>query len=136
MARKEVYFDNVRVGYSTSASVKKELSTEETDTFDGKLVDSDPNPAVTVSIETLRAGTTNQYIQLEKKLKYAESNPVTVQIVEQVTGQDGKVMTVKDFAYNALVSSDESKLEPATRTALSIELKGQSHKRYINGTEI
>ena len=136
MAKKEVYFDNVRVGFATKATVKKELSTEETDTFDGKLVDSDPNPAVTVSIDSVRAGTTQQYIDLEKKLKYAQTNPITVQIVENIVGQDGKEMVVKDFAYNGVLSTADAGLEPAARTALSIEIKAQSHKRFINGTEI
>lgn len=136
MAKKEVYFDNVRVGFATKATVKKELSTEETDTFDGKLVDSDPNPAVTVSIDSVRAGTTQQYIDLEKKLKYAQTNPITVQIVENIVGQDGKEMVIKDFAYNGVLSTADAELEPAARTALSIEIKAQSHKRFINGTEI
>ena len=136
MAKKEVYFDNVRVGFATKATVKKELSTEETDTFDGKLVDSDPNPAVTVSIDSVRAGTTQQYIDLEKKLKYAQTNPITVQIVENIVGQDGKEMVIKDFAYNGVLSTADAELEPTARTALSIEIKAQSHKRFINGTEI
>ena len=136
MVNKEVYFDKVRVGYATKATVKKELSTEETPTFDGKIVDSDPNPAVTVSIDSLRAGTTNQYIELEKKLKYAETNPITVQIVETLKGQDGATMIVKDFAYKGLLSTADTELDPSSRTALSIEIKAESHKRYINNTEI
>ena len=136
MAKKEIYFDNVRVGFATKATVKKELATEETDTFDGKLVDSDPNPAVTVSIDSVRAGTTQQYIDLEKKLKYAQTNPITVQIVENIVGQDGKEMVIKDFAYNGVLSTADAALEPTARTALSIEIKAQSHKRFINGTEI
>lgn len=134
MADKEVYIDNVRVGYGTKAVVKKELSTEDTDTFDGKLIDSDPNPAVTVSIDTLRAGTVKEYTDLASKLKYAEQNPVTVQIVEKVTGKEP--MVVKDFAYNALLSSNEHTLEPAKRTAVGLEFKAQSHKQDINGKEI
>ena len=87
MADKEIYIDNVRVGYGTKASIKKELSTEDTDTFDGKLIDSNPNPAVTISIDSLRAGTVEQFTALASKLKYAEQNPVTVQIVEKVKGK-------------------------------------------------
>lgn len=136
MAEKEIYFDDVRVGYGKKVSIKRELSTEETDTFDGKLVDSDPNPAVTVSIDTLRAGTTAQYIELEKKLKYAETNPITVQVVEKIKTTDGATMIVKDFAYNGLSSSNTTDLEPASRSAIGIEIKAQSHKRYINNTEI
>ena len=134
MADKEIYIDKVRVGYGTKATVKKELSTEETPTFDGKLIDSDPNPAVTISIETLRAGTVKQYTDLVSKLKYAETNPVTVQIVEKVTGKEQ--MIVKDFAYNALLSSNEHTLEPAKRTAVGLEFKAQSHKQTINDKEI
>ena len=71
---------------------------------------------------------------MEKKLKYAETNPVTVQIVENVKGKEA--MTVKDFAYTALLSSNEHKLEPSNRTAVGLEFKAQSHTRFINNVEI
>jgi hypothetical protein len=132
---KEIYFDNVLVGWATKASIKDELETEKTPTFSGTLVDGDPNPSVTVSIETLRAGTIQQYINLEKKIKYAKTNPITVQTIITDKGKDG-VLTVKEFAYNCMISSDEVEMDPTKRTALKLELVGESRKKIINGTEI
>lgn len=135
MPKKEILLDNIHVGYGTKVEINDELSTESTPTFDGTIVDSDPNPSVTVSIDAVRAGTINDYINLEKKLKYAEQNPVTVQVIEEFNGIDGLV-TVKEFAYNAKLSSNKTSFDVKTRTALNVELKAEAHKKFINGVEI
>ena len=132
---KEVYMDDVLLGYGTKATMKKEVETETTPTFQGALVDADPNPAVTVSIEALRAGTIQQYIDMEKKLKYAEEHPVTIQFIVDDKGKDGTI-TVKEFAYGCIKSSDESEVDPTKRTALKLEFKGESYRKIINGQEI
>lgn len=132
---KEVYINGTFCGYGTKATVKKEVETEKTPTFQGNLVDNDPNPSVTVSIEALRAGTIQQYIDLEKMLKYAETNPVTIQLVVDDKAKDG-TLTVKEFAYNCLKSSDETEVDPVKRTAIKLEFTGESSKKIINGQEI
>lgn len=132
---KEVYINGTFCGYGTKATVKKEVETESTPTFQGNLVDSDPNPSVTVSIEAIRAGTIQQYIDLEKMLKYAENNPVTIQLVVDDKAKDGTI-NVKEFAYNCLKSSDESEVDPVKRTALKLEFIGESSRKIINGQEI
>ena len=68
MARKIIYINNIRVGYSTSASVEPEVETNETPTFDGAVVDGTEDPSFTVEIEKLRYGTKADYIQLEQLL--------------------------------------------------------------------
>ena len=132
---KEVYIDGTFCGYGTKATVKKEVETESTATFQGNLVDSDPNPSVTVSIEAIRAGTIQQYIDLERMLKYAETNPVTIQLVVDDKAKDGTI-NVKEFAYNCLKSSDESEVDPVKRTAIKLEFIGESSRKIINGQEI
>ena len=132
---KEIYIDDVFCGYATKATVKKEVETEKTSTFQGPLVDNDPNPSVTVSIESVRAGTIAQYINLEKKLKQAEIDPVTIQLVTEDKGKDG-MLRVQEFAYNCLKSSDEVEVDPTKRTALKLEFSGESSKKIINGEEI
>lgn len=136
MARtRAVYLDNVLVGYATKATIKEEVSTDEIKTFSGPLIDSDPNPSVTVSIESVRAGTINQYIALEKKVKYAKDNPITVQLAAKDSAKDG-VLYVKEFAYKCRISNNEVELDPTSRTAVKLELKGESSKKLVNGEEI
>ena len=132
---KELYIDGTFLGYATKAGIKKELKTEETDTFQGTLIDNNPNPGITVSIESVVAGTIQQYIDLEKKLKYAENNKVTIQLIYEDKGKDGKI-TVKEFAYNCTKSTDEDEVDPVKRTARKLEFKGESARKIINGQEI
>lgn len=132
---KEVYIDNVFLGYATKATIKKEIDSEETDTFQGKLIDTNPNPSVTVSIESVVADTIQQYINLEKKLKYAQDNYVTIQLIFEDKGKDG-VISTKEFAYNCLKSSDEEEVDPVKRTAKKLEFKGETSRKFINGQEI
>lgn len=132
---KEVYIDNVFLGYATKATIKKEIASEETDTFQGKLIDTNPNPSVTVSIESVVADTIQQYINLEKKLKYAQDNYVTIQLIFEDKGKDG-VISTKEFAYNCLKSSDEEEVDPVKRTAKKLEFKGETSRKFINGQEI
>lgn len=135
MVTKEIYIDDTFCGYATKATIKKEVETETTATFQGKLVDNDPNPSVTVSIEAVRAGTVEQYINLEKKLKQAETQPVTIQLVVEDKGKDG-ILRVQEFAYNCQKSSDEAEIDPTKRTALKLEFTGESTRKLINGQEI
>ena len=135
MADKIIFIDNLRVGYATKATMKYEITTEETDTFDGKVVDGDPNPSVTVSIESLKAGTKKQYYNLRKKIKYALTNNVTVQITSNDKGSDGNIRESK-IAYNCKVSSDEAEFDPVKRTALKLEFKGESMREWVDGKEI
>ena len=129
---KQIYFNKTFVGYATKANVKDELETEKTPTFTETLVDGDPNPAVTVSIEALRAGTIQQYIDLEKAIKEAKTTPVTVLVRATDKAKDG-VLDVREYAYNCLLSSDEVEVDPVKRTALKLELTGSSRRKKING---
>ena len=128
---KEIYFNNTFVGYATKATIKDELETEKTPTFTETLVDGDPNPAVTVSIEALRAGTIQQYINLEKAIKDAKTTPITVGIRATDKAKDG-ILDVREYAYNCLLSSDEVEIDPVKRTALKLELTGSSRRKKIN----
>lgn len=129
---KQIYFNKTFVGYATKATIKDELETEKTPTFTETLVDGDPNPAVTVSIEALRAGTIQQYIDLEKAIKEAKTTPVTVLVRATDKAKDG-VLDVREYAYNCLISSDEVEVDPVKRTALKLELTGSSRRKKING---
>lgn len=128
---KQIYFNKTFVGYATKATIKDELETEKTPTFTETLVDGDPNPAVTVSIEALRAGTIQQYIDLEKAIKEAKTTPVTVLVRATDKAKDG-VLDVREYAYNCLLSSDEVEVDPVKRTALKLELTGSSRRKKIN----
>ena len=128
---KVIYFNYTFVGYATKATIKDELETEKTPTFTETLVDGDPNPAVTVSIEALRAGTIQQYIDLEKAIKEAKTTPINVAIHSTDKAKDG-VLDVKEYAYNCLISSDEVEIDPVKRTALKLELTGSSRRKKIN----
>ena len=132
---KEIYIDDTFLGYASKATIKREVDTETVTTFQGKLIDNDPNPSVTVSIESVRAGTIQQYINLEKKLRQAETEPVTIQLVVEDKGKDGN-MFVQEFAYNCLKSSDEVEVDPIKRTVMKLEFSGESNKKIINGQEI
>ena len=129
---KRIYFNKTFVGYATKANVKDELETEKLPTFTETLVDGDPNPAVTVSIEAVRAGTIQQYINLEKAIKKAKTTPVTVLFKVSDKAKDG-VLDVKEYAYNCLISSDEVEVDPVKRTAIKLELSGSSRRKNING---
>ena len=129
---KQIYFNKTFVGYATKANVKDELETEKTPTFTETLVDGDPNPAVTVSIEALRAGTIQQYIDLEKAIKDAKTTPTTVLVRATDKAKDG-ILDVREYAYNCLLSSDEVEVDPVKRTALKLELTGSSRRKKING---
>ena len=132
---KTIFIDGVQVGYGTKATIKEEIESEETKTFSGPLIDADPNPVITVSIETLRAGTIEEYINMEKAIKKAKTTACTVQMYSKDKGKDGEIF-VKQFAYNCLLSSNEVEFDPTARTAIKLELKGTSMKKYINGQEI
>ena len=112
--------------------MKDELETEKTPTFTETLVDGDPNPAVTVSIEALRAGTIQQYIDLEQAIKDAKTIPVTVLLKVSDKAKDGDIV-VEEYAYNCLLSSDEVEVDPVKRTAIKLELTGSSRRKKING---
>ena len=132
---KRIYFNKTFVGYATKANVKDELETEKTPTFTETLVDGDPNPAVTVSIEALRAGTIQQYIDLEKAIKDAKTIPTTVLVQATDKAKDG-ILDVREYAYNCLISSDEVEVDPVKRTAMKLELAGESRKKYVNNIGI
>ena len=128
---KEIYFNSIFVGYGTKATIKDELETEKTATFTETLVDGNPNPAVTVSIEALRAGTIQQYFDLEYAVNYAKTKPITVAIRATDKAKDG-ILEVKEYAYNCLISSDEVEIDPVKRTAIKLELTGSSRRKKIN----
>ena len=128
---KEIFFRNTFVGYATKANIKDELETEKLPTFTETLVDGDPNPAVTVSIEAVRAGTIQQYINLEKAIKEAKTTPTDILIHSTDKAKDG-VLDVKEYAYNCLISSDEVEVDPVKRTAIKLELTGSSRRKKIN----
>lgn len=135
MVRRQFYIDNVYVGNITKASPKKDIDSNTTQTFDGAIVDTNPNPSVTVSVEAIRAGTIQQYINLEKKLKYALQNTVTLQVITTDTAKDGNLI-VQEFYYNCKLSSDEVEIDPVERAALKVEFIGESYRKVINGEEI
>ena len=129
---KRIYIDGIEVGYGTKATIKEEIESEETKTFSGPLIGTDPNPSVTVSIETLRAGTIQEYINMEKAIAKAKNTPCTIQMNVRDKGKDDNIV-VKQFAYNCLLSSNEVEFDPTARTAIKLEFKGTSMKKYING---
>ena len=135
MAGKAIYFSNTYVGYATKATMKDEIASEKTPTFTETLVDGDPNPAVTVSIEALRAGTIQQYINLEKAIKEAKTTPITVMVRSTDKAKDG-TLDVKEYAYNCLISGDEIEIDPVKRTAVKLELTGSVRQKMINGNWI
>ena len=131
METRAIYFNSTYVGYATKATMKDEIATEKTPTFTETLVDGDPNPAVTVSIEALRAGTIQQYIDLETLIKKAKTTPIDLMIYSIDKAKDG-VLEVKEYAYNCLISSDEIEVDPVKRTVMKIELTGSSRRKKIN----
>lgn len=135
MVRRQFYIDNVYVGNITKASPKKDIDSNTTQTFDGPIVDTNPNPSVTVSVEAIRAGTIQQYINLEKKLKYALDNTVTLQVITTDTAKDGNLI-VQEFYYNCKLSSDEVEIDPVERAALKVEFIGEDSRKIVNGEEI
>ena len=135
VTRRQFYIDNVCVGVATKVSPKKEIDSNTTQTFDGAVVDTNPNPSATVGFEAIRAGTIQQYINLEKKLKYAIANPVTLQVITTDTGKDGNII-VQEFYYNAKLSSDEAEIDPVERAALKVEFIAETYRKIINGEEI
>lgn len=135
MVRRQFYIDNVYVGNITKASPKKDIDSNTTQTFDGAIVDTNPNPSVTVSVEAIRAGTIQQYINLEKKLKYALNNTVTLQVITTDTAKDGNLI-VQEFYYNCKLSSDEVEIDPIERAALKVEFIGENYRKIVNGEEI
>lgn len=135
MVRRQFYIDYVYVGNITKASPKKDIDSNTTQTFDGPIVDTNPNPSVTVSVEAIRAGTIQQYINLEKKLKYALNNTVTLQVITTDTAKDGNLI-VQEFYYNCKLSSDEVEIDPVERAALKVEFIGENYRKFVNGEEI
>lgn len=135
VTKREFYIDNTYVGNTSKVSPKKEIDSNTTQTFDGPIVDTNPNPASTISFEAVRAGTIQNYINLEKKLKYAIANPVTLQIITRDAGRDGEIV-VQEFYYNARLSSDEVEIDPVERAALKVEFIAESYRKIINGEEI
>lgn len=135
MVKRQFYIDNVYVGNITKASPKKDIDSNTTQTFDGPIVDTNPNPSVTVSVEAIRAGTIQQYINLEKKLKYALNNTVTLQVITTDTAKDGNLI-VQEFYYNCKLSSDEVEIDPVERAALKVEFIGENYRKVVNGEEI
>lgn len=135
MVKRQFYIDNVYVGNITKASPKKDIDSNTTQTFDGPIVDTNPNPSVTVSVEAIRAGTIQQYINLEKKLKYALNNTVTLQVITTDTAKDGNLI-VQEFYYNCKLSSDEVEIDPVERAALKVEFIGENYRKIVNGEEI
>lgn len=135
MVKRQFYIDNVYVGNVTKASPKKDIDSNTTQTFDGAIVDTNPNPSVTVSVEAIRAGTIQQYINLEKKLKYALNNTVTLQVITTDNAKDGNLI-VQEFYYNCRLSSDEVEIDPVERAALKVEFIGENYRKVVNGEEI
>ena len=135
MVRRQFYIDYVYVGNITKASPKKDIDSNTTQTFDGPIVDTNPNPSVTVTVEAIRAGTIQQYINLEKKLKYALNNTVTLQVITTDTAKDGNLI-VQEFYYNCKLSSDEVEIDPVERAALKVEFIGENYRKFVNGEEI
>ena len=135
VTKRHVYIDNIMVGNAKKVTPKKGIDSETTQTFDGPIVDTNPNPAVTVSLEAIRAGNLQNYINLEKKLKYAIENPVTLQIITRDSGKDQDII-VQEFFYNCKLTSDETEVDPVKRAALKVEFAGESYRKIINGEEI
>ena len=135
MARKIIYINNIRVGYSTSASVEPEVETNETPTFDGAVVDGTEDPSFTVEIEKLRYGTKADYIQLEQLLINMYTKGYPIKIAEKVSMKDGD-MTIVDIVYDCKLDGNSYELDPEERTAESLTFKGSKRRRWIDGKEI
>lgn len=135
MAQKEVYINNVKVGYGTNVKVEPEVETEETATFDGPIIDGTLEPSHTISIEKLRYGTIDEYIQLEQLLVNMYEKGYAIKIIERVSMKDG-TMKITDTVYDCKLDGNEYELDPEERTAESLSFKGGKRKRWINGKEI
>jgi len=132
---KEIYINNIRVGYGTNVKVEPELDTEETPTFDGPIVDGTSEPSHTVSIDKLRYGTIDEYIQLEQLLVNMYEKGYPIKIIERVSMKDG-TMKVTDTVYDCKLDGNEYELDPEERTAESLSFKGGKRTRWINGKQI
>lgn len=132
---KEVYINNVHVGYATNAKVTPSYETEETPTFDGPVIDGSDEPSHTVTIEKLRYGTIDEYVQLNQLLLNMQSTSYPIKIIERAKMKDG-TMKVTDIVYECKIDGDEYDLNPDKRTAESLSFTGGKRRRWINGKEI
>lgn len=135
MADKEIYINDIRVGYGTNAKVEPELDTDETPTFDGPVIDGTIEPSHTVEIEKLRYGTMDEYIAIEKLLVNMYTVGYPVKIVERVKMKDG-TMKITDIVYDCKLDGNDYELDPEERTVDSLSFKGGKRRRWINGKEI
>lgn len=135
-SKKEVYIDGVICGMANKADISSEIESNTVRCFGFTVVDTDPNPAVTVSIEAVRAGTVEEYINMEKAVAKAKKEAVTIQLITDEMSRDGQRIVVKEFAFNCKLTSDKVETNPTERTALKMEFTGESSKKIINEKEI
>ena len=132
---KWVYINDIKVGYSTSAKVKPGLDLKETKTFDGPVIDGNPEPSFEVNVDTLRYDTVAQYTKLTQLLLDMETRGYTVSIKEEAEMKDG-TMTRTEKVYECRVSGNEYELKPDERTVEKLSFKGRKRRIWINGVEV
>lgn len=133
--QKLIYINDIRVGYGTNAKVEPQIDTEETATFDGPVIDGVENPSHNVSIDKLRYGTINEYIQLEQLLINMYTKGYPIKLIEDVEMKDG-TMRRTDIVYDCKLDGNEYELNPDERTAEGLSFKGGKRRTWINGKEI
>ena len=132
---KVVFINDIKIGYTTSAKIKPSLDIKETKTFDGPVIDGNPEPSFDVDIDTLRYDTIDQYTKLTQLLLDMETKGYTIRIWEYAEMKDGK-MTRDDLVYECRVSGNEYELKPDERTVEKLSFKGHKRRIWINGKEV
>lgn len=132
---KIVFINDIKIGYSTSAKIKPSLDIKETKTFDGPVIDGNPEPSFDVDIDTLRYDTIEQYTKLTQLLLDMETKGYTIRIYEYAEMKDGP-MTRDDLVYECRVSGNEYELKPDERTVEKLSFKGRKRRIWINGVEV
>lgn len=132
---KEVYINDVHVGYGTNAKVTPNYETDETPTFDGPVIDGTDEPSHEVTIDKLRYGTIDEYVQLETLLMNMQSVGYPIKIIERVQMKDG-LMVREDIVYDCKLDNNEFELKADERTAEGLSFKGGKKRTWINGNEI
>lgn len=132
---KEVYINDIHVGYATNAKVTPSYETDETPTFDGPVIDGTDEPSHEVTIDKLRYGTIDEYTQIAQILLDMQSVAYPIKIVEYAKMKDGE-MKRTDIIYECKVDGNEYELNPDERTAESLSFKGGKCTTWINDKEL
>ena len=132
---KEIYFNDLFVGYGNKAEVSPETSNSEVKTFTGVITDGNAEIAWNVNIDKIRYGKIKDYVKIEKLVHQMFTQPGSIKIIERTKTVDG-VLEVKQQVYNCIVSDKKYTLDPESRTVESLAFKGSKMREWVNGEEI